>query len=211
MISPQEAIKIFKPFGVSLSPTQLEAVQDFTQLLLRWNRKINLTRILEEREIYTQHFGESFYLSTFLPTPCRQVLDVGSGSGFPGLALKILRPEVGLVLVESSTKKALFLREVVEKLSLGATTHIRAARWEDHPADAGTMDAVTLRGIRLTEGHVFQLAEALRPRGRLLWITSSRQAKEMEDCSNQLFSWRPNPKPLPTSPRLLLIGEKSST
>src|SRR6202521_2313627 len=114
-----------------LTPDQLNYIAIYIDLLLRWNARINLTAIRHPEEIVTRHFGESFFLARHLfpksgtdhrplTTDHRppQVLDIGSGAGFPALPLKLWAPHIHLTLIESNNKKATFLREVARALTL---------------------------------------------------------------------------------------------
>ncbi len=82
------------------------------RLLAQWNRKLNLTRVIDPSEAARKHFGESLFLAEHLPDGVRTVVDVGSGPGFPGLPIAAARPDVEVTCVESIGKKAAFLREV---------------------------------------------------------------------------------------------------
>src|SRR5262245_30776496 len=100
-------------FGLSLSDSQVQQIQEYTRILLAWNDKINLPAIRDPLEILYRHFCESMYGSTALPVEKCRLADVGSGAGFPGLPLKIIRPDLEVFLIESNLKKATFLAEVI--------------------------------------------------------------------------------------------------
>lgn len=100
----------FAPHG-NLSPAQLDALEQHYQLLLRWNQRLNLTRITELEEAVRFHYCESLYLGKFLPAGTLRVADLGSGAGFPGIPLAIIRPDLEVTLIESDARKAVFLRE----------------------------------------------------------------------------------------------------
>ena len=99
-----------------LSPTQLDQLEQHYQLMLRWNKVINLTRIEVVEEVVDRHYAESLFLGSKLPAGPLKIADVGSGAGFPGLPIAILRPECGLSLIESHKRKAVFLKEASRKL-----------------------------------------------------------------------------------------------
>jgi len=80
--------------------------------LLRWNEKLNLTAIRDPLEILYRHFCESMFAAGAIPVDKGRLADIGSGPGFPGIPLKIARPELELCLVESNIKKGTFLAEV---------------------------------------------------------------------------------------------------
>jgi 16S rRNA (guanine(527)-N(7))-methyltransferase GidB len=127
---------LLRPFlQRDLSAAQRGRVAVYIDLLLKWNARINLTAIRDEQQIVTRHFGESFFLAQCLFADERrgnqdkderfgegsvgaQVLDIGSGAGFPGLPLKIWTDRVRLTMVEANQKKSTFLREVVRAIGL---------------------------------------------------------------------------------------------
>ena len=106
----------FSPYG-ALTSEQLALLEDHYQLLLRWNQKINLTRITSLQDAVRYHYCESLYLATRLPQGPLRIVDIGSGAGFPGIPVAIYRPECNLDLVESHKRKAVFLREAVRELT----------------------------------------------------------------------------------------------
>ena len=106
-----------KAFGIDLDENKIEAFELYLKELLKWNRKINLTAIRSEKEILLKHFLDSLSVYPFLPERSF-VLDIGSGAGFPGLPLKIVRPTVELTLIDSVRKKVDFQRHVIRILGL---------------------------------------------------------------------------------------------
>jgi 16S rRNA (guanine527-N7)-methyltransferase len=106
----------FSPYG-ALTPEQLTLLEAHYRLLLRWNQKINLTRITSLLDAVRYHYCESLYLATRLPEGPLRIVDIGSGAGFPGVPVAIYRPEYAVNLVESHQRKAVFLREAVRKLT----------------------------------------------------------------------------------------------
>jgi len=117
----------FSPYG-ALSSRQLTLLEAHYQLLLRWNQKINLTRITSMQDAVRYHYCESLYLATRLPKGPLRIVDIGSGAGFPGIPVAIYRSECVVDLVESHQRKAVFLREA----SLGFTNvRVLARRAEE--------------------------------------------------------------------------------
>ena len=94
-----------------LSDIQLDQLQQHYELMLRWNKTINLTRIEGVEEVVDRHYAESLFLGSNLPAGPLKIADVGSGAGFPGIPIAILRPEVSVSLIESHQRKAVFLKE----------------------------------------------------------------------------------------------------
>ena len=115
----------------------------YLDLLLKWNARTNLTAIRTPEEIVQRHFGESLFAGRHLG-PYSTLLDFGSGAGFPGLPIAILRPDFKVTLAESQNKKATFLREVVR--SLGIPVEIWPVRVETMP-ESRKFDVVTLRAV----------------------------------------------------------------
>jgi 16S rRNA (guanine527-N7)-methyltransferase len=115
----------------------------YLDLLLKWNARTNLTAIREPEEIVCRHFGESLFAGRHLGSSTT-LLDFGSGAGFPGLPIALLRPEVRVTLAESQNKKATFLREAIR--TLGLQVEVWPSRVETMP-ESRTFDAVTLRAV----------------------------------------------------------------
>ena len=101
---------------VELSPEQFAALEAHYELLVRWNKTVNLTTITSVEEAVERHYCESLFLGAHLPPGRLRVVDVGSGAGFPGFPVAILRPDCAVALVESHQRKAVFLREASRKI-----------------------------------------------------------------------------------------------
>lgn len=120
---------------VELSPGQVEALEAHYQLLLRWNRTLNLTSIKRMDEVVERHYCESLFLGKRLsvtpghPLPGHlRIADIGSGAGFPGFPVAVLRPDWSVTLIESHQRKAVFLREASRSLP---NVRVLAKRAED--------------------------------------------------------------------------------
>jgi 16S rRNA (guanine(527)-N(7))-methyltransferase RsmG len=111
-----------------LSGDQVDQLEQHYGLMLRWNKTINLTRIVDEEEAVDRHYGESLFLGSNLPIGSRSIADVGSGAGFPGIPIAILRPECSVTLIESHQRKAVFLKEASRKL---VNVRVASTRAED--------------------------------------------------------------------------------
>jgi 16S rRNA (guanine527-N7)-methyltransferase len=116
----------------------------YLDLLVKWNGRTNLTAIRDPEEIVRRHFGESLFAAQYLDPAAATLLDFGSGAGFPGLPIALLRPGIRVTLAESQNKKATFLREVVRNLKL--TIDVWAARVEAMP-ESRVFHTVTLRAV----------------------------------------------------------------
>ncbi|MFZ1005829.1 MAG: 16S rRNA (guanine(527)-N(7))-methyltransferase RsmG [Candidatus Sulfotelmatobacter sp.] len=206
----------------ALSPAQLGSISTYINILLRWNARINLTAIRNEKEIVTRHFGESLFVARHLfpnhihveadafvrqpdqSSPIR-LADLGSGAGFPGLPIKLWAPEISLTLIESNQKKATFLREVVRALSL-TEVKIQNTRAEDLPQHQ-PFDVVTLRAV---EGFTAALRTAvtlLASAGCLALLIGSSQLDQARSTLPEI-SWS-SPLLIPKSQsRMLLLGSR---
>lgn len=111
--------------GFSLFDTQLAQFARYAELLTEWNEKMNLTAITEPYEVATKHFVDSLYGLPYLAAGDR-LIDVGTGAGFPGIPLKIARPDLSLTLLDSLNKRLNFLNTVIENLTLADTKTVHA-------------------------------------------------------------------------------------
>ncbi len=100
-----------------LSTVQLDQLEQHYDLLVRWNKRINLTRIIVLEDVVRLHYCESLFLAKALPPTPLRIVDVGSGAGFPGIPVAVLRPDCSIDLVESHQRKAVFLREASRSFS----------------------------------------------------------------------------------------------
>lgn len=114
--------------GIKLNDNQLKQFEQYYELLTEWNEKINLTRITEPDEVALKHFADSLTLLKNVEIPKNStIIDVGTGAGFPGIPLKIARPDISLTLLDSLNKRLGFLGEVCSELGIKAElVHSRA-------------------------------------------------------------------------------------
>jgi 16S rRNA (guanine527-N7)-methyltransferase len=102
---------------VALSPEQVSRLYEHYGLLERWNRRMNLTSVEPGRELVVRHYCESLFFAAQLENHGSSVVDVGSGAGFPGVPIAILKPDSRVSLVESNQRKAVFLREATRHMA----------------------------------------------------------------------------------------------
>lgn len=123
----QQLMQLAADSGVPLTQSQAAQFQQYLQLLLSWNEKLNLTAITDPDAVVNKHFLDSIYPARFLRLRCASCVDVGTGAGFPGLALKIAVPDMRLCLLDSLQKRLHVLQDISAALDLQADfLHARA-------------------------------------------------------------------------------------
>jgi len=174
-----------------LEASEIALLEAHWELLQRWNKKLNLTTINDLRTAVERHYAESLFLGLHLPPGPLQVVDIGSGPGFPGFPVAVLRPDCTVTLVESHQRKAVFLREACRKL---LNVRVLAKRAEDV---SEVFDMVVSRAVSYQdlEGNLRRLAS------QAMLLTG------LEAPPDSLgFVWEP-PIPLPWGmSRFLRIG-----
>ena len=125
-ISNEAILRALEPYNFFASAEFCEKIRTYASLLLMWNRSISLTTVTEPLEILKIHFGESLFAISEVPISNGRLADVGSGAGFPGMALAIANFSLGVTLIESNAKKCTFLSEVARALELSNVTVTRS-------------------------------------------------------------------------------------
>ncbi len=204
MLSEASARTLLEPFQLNLTSEQVRGLLTYLELLLSWNRRINLTGVRSAEECITRHFGESLYLVRSVELEGR-LLDIGSGAGFPGLALKIVFPQLSITLLEPVAKKRAFLKEVARKCAM-QSVEVGPQRLEEFETPSRLFDTATARAVGRLEQLVPQAARCLRPGGRLcLWISHGQAPR----LTHRLIDWQA-PIALPLSrEREIWIGRRT--
>ncbi|MBR3362929.1 MAG: 16S rRNA (guanine(527)-N(7))-methyltransferase RsmG [Bacilli bacterium] len=115
----EEFIKEVSNLGIEVSLDQLEKLDRYYDLLVEWNKKINLTAIVEKKKVYLKHFYDSLTLVKVIDLNKENTfLDVGTGAGFPGIVIKIFFPHLKVTLLDSIGKRIVFLKKVINELKL---------------------------------------------------------------------------------------------
>jgi 16S rRNA (guanine527-N7)-methyltransferase len=188
---PETVRRALDEFRLTVNDKQVLQIQQYIKILLAWNEKINLTAIRDPREILYRHFCESMY--------------AGSGGGFPGLPLKIVRPDLQVVLIESNLKKATFLAEVVRELEL-SDVQVLVRRYEELGEEVAPLDFVCSRALgEFVPFLEWALSDQLATKQVILWI-GARDLPEIQKIPT--WVWR-EPIHVPQSlRRLLLVGTR---
>ena len=192
-------------FQVALDEQQVLCIQQYIRILRHWNEKLNLTAIRDPLEILYRHFCESMFAAVAVPVENGRLADIGSGPGFPGIPLKILRPELELFLVESSIKKGTFLAEVIRELGLG-NTHVLINRYEELGEELAPLDFVCSRALGEFGPFLeWAASDNVAASRTILWI-GGRDLEEVRKSDR--WEWQ-EPIAMPQSlQRYLLVGKK---
>ena len=195
--------KALREFQMEATPAQVAAIQRYMAILLAWNEKINLTAIRDPLEVLYRHFCESMYAAAAVPLQTGRLADVGSGGGFPGLALKIACSELQVVLIESNVKKATFLAEVVRELGF-RDTRVLVSRYEELGEEIAPLDFVCSRALgEFATFLSWARSERVAAERVILWV-GGRDMEEVKKISG--WSWE-EPIAIPHSlQRFLLVG-----
>ena len=118
-MNKEQFIEECNKININLTNEQLNKLENFYIFMTEYNKKTNLTRITDEKEVYLKHFYDSLTINKVINLKNYVSLcDVGTGAGFPGIVLKIVFPNLSITLIESSNKKCTYLTQLIEKLNL---------------------------------------------------------------------------------------------
>lgn len=206
-LSEATILRALADFGLVATEQQVARIQRYMAILLKWNDKINLTAIREPSEILYRHFCESMFAAVAVPLEKGRLADVGSGGGFPGLPLKIIRPELEVFLVESNIKKGTFLAEAARELEL-KDARVIVSRYEELSEELVPLDVVCSRAVgEFGSFLTWAGSERVAARQAVLWI-GGRDVDEARKLPG--WDWR-EPIAIPHSlRRFLLVGDRAS-
>ena len=204
-LSPDVIKQALHEFRLEVTSEQVDAIQRYMAMLLAWNEKVNLTAIRDPLEVLYRHFCETMYAAVAMPLDSGRLADVGSGAGFPGLALKIVRPELQIFLIESNVKKATFLAEVVRELQL-ADTRVLVSRYEELGEEITPLDFVCSRALGEFEKFLgWARSERVAAGQAILWV-GGRDLDEIKKIEGWI--WRDAISIPHSLQRFLLVGER---
>lgn len=178
-----------KEFKITLSEEQKAQFIQYYELLIEWNKVMNLTGITEFDEVLQKHFSDSLSVVRALDmSKIESCIDVGTGAGFPGIPLKILRDDITVILVDSLNKRIKFLDEVIEKLDLKniQTIHARAEEFGQNKKYREKFDIATSRAV----ANLATLSEYLLPlvkvNGRAICMKGPGATEEISGAKNAI-------------------------
>jgi 16S rRNA (guanine527-N7)-methyltransferase len=202
-IGDRQICESLSPFSISPSEGQIAKIRAYTRLLLEWNRSVGLTSVTDPAEIVSRHFGESMYASKLLPVENCRLVDIGTGAGFPGLALKVACPSIKVTLIESNKKKCAFLSEVVRSLGF-ADVEICPDRFEHIRPETLLSNIITSRAVGEFKQLLRWSKNALDRRGHLMLWTGSEDSTRI--ASTPGWIWQPAVRLPDSQRRFILIG-----
>lgn len=166
-----------KQIDIEFNDKQLEQFYEYMNLLLEWNEKINLTAIVEPEDVILKHFIDSLTINKYIEKN-KTIADVGTGAGFPGIPLKIYRPDLKVVLVDSLNKRINFLNDVIAKLDLKdiSTVHSRIEDFGKDKKYRESFDYVTARAV----ANLTTLSEYLIPISKVNGMCICMKGNEVE-------------------------------
>lgn len=182
-------IEELKLINVSLTQNQLDQLNEYYNLLIEYNKVMNLTGITEYEEVYLKHFYDSLTLAKVIDlNNINSLCDIGTGAGFPGLVLKIVFPNLKITLLDSLNKRIEFLKVVIDKLNL-KNIEVIHSRAEDYALkNRNKFDVTTARAV----AHTSILLEYAIPLTKIhgyfipLKANMNEEIKEIDNAVNEL-------------------------
>ena len=176
-----------KKIGIVLEEEQIEQFYQYEKLLLIWNEKINLTAITKPEEIILKHFIDSMTIAKYIGAN-KTLIDVGTGAGFPGIPLKIIRKDIKITLLDSLNKRVQFLNEIIKQLKLEEieTVHGRVEEFGKNKKYREKFDYATSRAV----ANLTTLSEYLLPlvkiEGKCICMKGSTVKEEIDQSQKAI-------------------------
>ena len=214
-MNKEEFIIECKKIGIDINEEIYKKLDLYKNLLIEWNKKINLTTIIEENDILLKHFYDSIYLTTIMDLSNKEICDFGTGAGFPGMVLAIIIQSSNFTLIESNNKKIKFLEEVKKVLDLNNVSIVTDRVELYGKNNREIFDIVTCRAVS-SLGIILELsASILKKEGYFLPMKSNvdeelSNSKNIEkDLGYNLITIKRYLLPKENSNRTILIYKKT--
>jgi 16S rRNA (guanine527-N7)-methyltransferase len=172
--------------GIEVSDSQMAHLIRFAQMLIEWNRRINLTAITDPREVAVKHFLDAMAVLPHIPETGR-LLDIGSGGGFPGLVIAIFRPDLSITSIDSVRKKISFQQQLIRILGLKESRALHA-RAESLPEKNENYDIIVSRALGSLDKFLNLGLPLLAEEGRMIaykGVIESEQRDEIDALKSQ--------------------------
>lgn len=204
-IAPTRIREILEAYYSPLPLGIEKKVAKYIDLLALWGRRMSLTAIKDPEEVVRAHFGESIFALSLSSLSEGRLADVGTGAGFPGLALKLTIPELPVALIEPNRKKCAFLNEIVRTLGLSGV-EIIPLTFEGTKIEENSLATVTCRALRAEKRLLKWSHRVLKRDGELLLWIGAGDIQRMQGLGG--WDWR-EPELIPgTKGRYILRGKK---
>lgn len=196
--------QVLDEFQIRAEDGVLEDITKYCELLELWNTKVNLTTVTAPTEVLRRHFAESMLGAQLIDNNNDSVVDVGSGAGFPGLPIKLLRPDLRLTLLEPNIKKAAFLNEVIRMLEMKGVRVQRERFQEFGVASKAEFDVVTARAVGDFDSLLKTARQVLTEGGKILLWLGLADAERIQRLPD--WDWQPALRIPGSSGSLILPG-----
>lgn len=182
--------------SISISDSQISAFEIYADMLIEWNKKMNLTAITEENEIAVKHFIDSLSVLKYIDIKQNAtMIDIGTGAGFPGIPLKIVHPDINLTLLDSLNKRLIFLNEVSRAINIKVDIiHARAEDLSQKPEYREKFDYAVSRAVANLPSLCEYCIPYVKKGGMFISMKGSDGEKELELAKNavELLGGRSN-------------------
>jgi len=187
-------------FDIKLDQAQIDLLTCHATELIKWNKKFNITAIVDPHEVAVKHFIDSLAICRYIPDGAR-VIDLGSGGGFPGIPLKIAKPSVDLVMVDASRKKVSFLKQMIRTVLSGIAAedsstlkkpgmealHVRGEQLGKEDGYARSFDVVISRAFTSLSGFFEMALPFLNDTGYILAMKGDLTSEELALLDDKSF------------------------
>lgn len=183
--------KVFKKYSkkldMEINDNQIDKFYKYMEILLEWNQKINLTAITDYEEIILKHFIDSLTIAKYIDKNS-YLVDVGTGAGFPGIPLKIVREDIRIVLLDSLNKRIQFLNEVINQLDLKniEAVHSRVEEFGRNKKYREKFDIVTSRAVANLSTLSEYMIPLVKVNGKCICMKGKDVEQELQDAKNAI-------------------------
>lgn len=175
--------ELLKEVNVEIGNEQIDKFYNYMNLLLEWNEKINLTAITQQNDIILKHFVDSLTILKYIENN-EKIVDIGTGAGFPGIPLSIMKTASDFTLVDSLNKRINFLNDVKEKINLKniLTIHLRAEEFGQNKIYREKFDVAVSRAVANLSVLVEYLIPAVKVGGKIICMKGNQVEEELEEA-----------------------------
>lgn len=188
-MNKKEFIEELNKINIDISVDALSKLDKYYHILIEENNKYNLTAITEESQVYLKHFYDSLCIVKIINLDNQYLLDIGTGAGFPGLVLKIVFPNLKIDLLDSTNKKCLFLKKIIDELELKNINVINARAEEYAKDNREKYDIVTSRAVAPLKHLLEYSIPTLKINGNFISLKANidKEIKNINNYYNKLY------------------------